>query len=110
MQEKHQKLSRSPLAGLEEAPAADLDRLTDREREVLAGIASGQTNTQIARALDISVGTVRKHVEHILGRLGVASRTAAAVCYITGSGPELAPSWTAALATVTGRAPGPSRA
>jgi DNA-binding NarL/FixJ family response regulator len=67
---------------------------------VLARIASGQTNAQIARALDISAGTVRKHVEHILARLGVRSRTAAAVCYITAVAPHQGPSWTAVLASL----------
>jgi DNA-binding CsgD family transcriptional regulator len=92
-----QALSRSPLAGLDDALPAPLDRLTDRERDVLARIASGHTNAQIARALDISAGTVRKHVEHILSRLGVPSRTAAAVCYITGSAPPRTAPWTAVL-------------
>jgi len=96
-----QALSRSPLAGRDDVPVVPLDRLTDRERDVLARVASGQTNAQIARTLDISVGTVRKHVEHILCRLEVPSRTAAAVCYITGSAPQRAPSWTAALSSVT---------
>jgi DNA-binding CsgD family transcriptional regulator len=96
-----QALSRSPLAVRDDAPAVPLDRLTDRERDVLARVASGQTNAQIARSLDISVGTVRKHVEHILCRLEVPSRTAAAVCYITGSAPQQAPPWTAALSSVT---------
>ena len=93
-------LSRSPLAGRDNVPPAPLDRLTDRERDVLARVASGQTNAQIARALDISAGTVRKHVEHILDRLGVPSRTAAAVCYITGSAPAQTPPWTAVLPSV----------
>lgn len=95
-----QALSRSRLDGIEPVPAAPLDQLTSRERDVLARIASGQTNAQIARALDISPGTVRKHVEHILARLGVRSRTAAAVCYLTGAAPRPARSWTAQLASI----------
>lgn len=51
--------------------------LTPRELEVLQRIASGDTNDQIATRLDISEGTVRKHVEHILRKLGVRNRTAA---------------------------------
>jgi len=95
-----QALSGSLPAGPGDVPPAPLDRLTDRERDVLARVAAGQTNAQIARALDISVGTVRKHVEHILDRLGVPSRTAAAVCYITGSAPAREASWTAVLPSV----------
>lgn len=77
--------------------AAALERVTDRQREILAQLAAGATNAQIALALDISTGTVRKHVEHILRRLGLSTRTAAAVWYITAStAPEASP-WTASL-------------
>jgi DNA-binding CsgD family transcriptional regulator len=62
-----------------------LGRLTDRQRDILAHVAAGRTNAQVALALDISVGTVRKHLEHILRRLEVTTRTAAAACFITGS-------------------------
>jgi DNA-binding CsgD family transcriptional regulator len=89
-----------PPASRAGTPAAAIDRLTARERDVLARIASGQTNAQVARALDISAGTVRKHVEHILARLGVPSRTAAAVCYITAAAPHQGTSWTAVLASL----------
>jgi len=53
--------------------------LTARELEVLDLIAQGLTNGQIAEELVISQSTVRRHVEHVLAKLGVASRTAAAV-------------------------------
>ena len=49
--------------------------LTDRERDVLAHVARGETNKQIARALAISPATVKVHVERIIGKLGVADRT-----------------------------------
>ena len=52
-------------------------RLTPRQWELLRLLAAGHTNTQIARQLGISEGTVRTHLEHIYGKLGVSSRTAA---------------------------------
>jgi DNA-binding NarL/FixJ family response regulator len=56
-----------------------LDRLTPREREVLQLIARGLPNKQIARELDLSERTVKTHVGHVLGKLGVADRTQAAL-------------------------------
>jgi DNA-binding NarL/FixJ family response regulator len=53
--------------------------LTPREREVLQFVARGQTNQQIARELTLSVSTIKTHVEHIIGKLGVSDRTQAAV-------------------------------
>jgi DNA-binding CsgD family transcriptional regulator/tetratricopeptide (TPR) repeat protein len=52
--------------------------LTRREREVLAAVAAGRTNRQIAEALFISESTAGVHVSNILGKLGVATRTEAA--------------------------------
>lgn len=53
--------------------------LTAREHEVLQLVAQGRTNGEIAEELVISLSTVRRHVEHLLAKVGVASRTAAAV-------------------------------
>jgi LuxR family maltose regulon positive regulatory protein len=50
---------------------------TPRELEVLAHIAGGDSNKHIARALDLSLHTVKRHVANILGKLGVRSRTQA---------------------------------
>ena len=47
------------------------------ELEVLRLIAEGLANTQIAARLYIEVGTVKRHINHIFGKLGVASRTQA---------------------------------
>jgi DNA-binding NarL/FixJ family response regulator len=55
------------------------ERLTPREREVLNLIAEGKTNREIAAQLSLSVGTVKIHVEHIIGKMGVSDRTQAAV-------------------------------
>jgi DNA-binding CsgD family transcriptional regulator len=54
------------------------DGLTDREREVLALIADGHTNREIAERLFIAQKTVSVHVSNILAKLGVSSRTQAA--------------------------------
>jgi len=51
--------------------------LSAREREVLDHVAEGQTNDQIAYALQISSQTVRKHLENAFDKLGVHTRTAA---------------------------------
>jgi DNA-binding CsgD family transcriptional regulator len=51
--------------------------LTDREREILELVAAGKTNAQIAEAIWIAPGTVRKHLENVYEKLGVHSRTAA---------------------------------
>jgi DNA-binding CsgD family transcriptional regulator len=69
-----------PRPGAEPAPArlAEPFGLTPREREVLALLADGRTNSQIALALFISVKTVGIHVSNILAKLGVASRVEAA--------------------------------
>lgn len=58
---------------------AGLDALTAREREVLAQIAEGRTNRQIARLLQMSEKTVKTHVSSVLAKLGVADRTQAAL-------------------------------
>jgi len=52
-------------------------QLTTRQKDLLQLVAAGYTNTQIARRLGISEGTVRTHLENIYDRLGVSSRTAA---------------------------------
>jgi DNA-binding CsgD family transcriptional regulator len=55
-------------------------RLTPRQKDLLHLLAAGHTNTQIARRLGISEGTVRTHLENIYERLHVSSRTAAVTC------------------------------
>lgn len=69
-------LRATPLPGRE----ADLARLlTPREQDVVGLIAEGLTNKEIGRRLAISPATVKAHVERIIGKLGVADRTQAAV-------------------------------
>ena len=55
-------------------------KLTEREMEVLSWVARGKANWAISRILDLSPGTVRKHLQNIYAKLGVENRTAAAIC------------------------------
>jgi DNA-binding NarL/FixJ family response regulator len=59
--------------------AAGIESLTGREREVLAEIAQGRSNREIARALTVSEKTVKAHVSAVLAKLGVQDRTQAAL-------------------------------
>jgi DNA-binding NarL/FixJ family response regulator len=52
-------------------------RLSERETEVLASVARGLSNREIARSLHLSEATVKTHLIHIFNKLGVADRTAA---------------------------------
>ena len=60
-------------------PVAGLDALTIREREVLAELAHGRSNREIARPLPVSEKTVKTHVSSVLAKLGVQDRTQAAL-------------------------------
>ncbi len=51
--------------------------LSSRQAEVLARVALGRTNAQVAADLHVSARTVQKHLENIYDRLGVRSRSAA---------------------------------
>jgi LuxR family maltose regulon positive regulatory protein len=70
------------LAALEPEPATGpsplVEPLTEREREVLALMAAGLSNRQIADELVVALGTVKAHLHNIFGKLGVQSRTEAA--------------------------------
>jgi DNA-binding NarL/FixJ family response regulator len=66
----------APPAPSATGPLADL---TERELEVLGLLAQGKTNRQIAESLTITPNTVKKHVDHVLQKLGVGTRSAAAV-------------------------------
>lgn len=65
------------LLGTSQPPAAEPDMLTPGEIKVLELLAHGQSNKEIARALNVAEQTIKTHVSHILKKLGTPSRTQA---------------------------------
>ena len=61
------------------ATSARLERLTDREREVLAAIGRGYNNTEISEQLFIGSATVKSHVNSVFSKLGLRDRAQAVV-------------------------------
>jgi len=55
-------------------PAPPIDPLTDREEQVLATVARGLTNTEIAAELYITLSTVKTHIASLMAKLGVRNR------------------------------------
>ena len=68
-------LVRDYLSGEREAAVDALDGLTDREQEVLAHLAEGASNQDIAETLNISPKTVARHRENIMRKLNLHSRS-----------------------------------
>jgi len=64
--------------------------LTPRERQVLAMVAQGLTNSEVSKRLDVTVHAVKFHLASIYRKLGVGNRAEAAVTYVL-SRPELSP-------------------
>jgi DNA-binding NarL/FixJ family response regulator len=69
----------APLVQPRERAPAPAEELTAREREVLQLLAAGLANKAVAQRLGISEHTVKFHVNALLGKLGVQSRTEAVV-------------------------------
>ncbi|MCC6614157.1 MAG: hypothetical protein IT320_11815 [Anaerolineae bacterium] len=69
--EQRMKPSAMPL------PESPFEALTEREREVLALVAEGYSNTEIAGKLYLSVGTIKRHIANVYIKLGAESRTQA---------------------------------
>ena len=59
-----------------------MDKLTQRETEVLKLITMGFDNTEISRKMYISTHTVKAHIEHIYSKLGVHNRLQAVIKYL----------------------------
>jgi len=68
-------LVRDYLSGERETPAGAVDGLTEREQEVLAHLADGASNQDIADTLNISPKTVARHRENIMHKLNLHSRS-----------------------------------
>ncbi|EBB2301248.1 DNA-binding response regulator [Salmonella enterica] len=62
-----------------ELESRDIKALSARQREILQMLAAGESNKQIGRALNISTGTVKAHLESLYRRLDVKNRTQAAM-------------------------------
>jgi len=73
------KLANLLQFGAQEQPRDKSVKLTEREREILQHLATGKSNKEIARSLNISHDTVKLHVRHILAKLNLTSRVEAAV-------------------------------
>ncbi len=71
------KIPPSPMAATAEAQPAPTERLTNREYEILAFVASGMSNKEIAHAVHLSRYTVETHIRHIYRKLSVTTRTKA---------------------------------
>lgn len=65
-----------PVPAPDNMPDEKAGALTPRQHEVLAHIAAGKSNKQIATLLDVSLGTVKFHVSEVFRQLGVRNRTA----------------------------------
>ena len=74
-----QALGSDPATPAPAGAADPIHSLSPREREILAHIARGASNKEVARALGIAEATVKIHVQHILRKLGLGSRVQAAV-------------------------------
>lgn len=68
----------TPVSQEESVDSVPFSRLSDDERRVLQHLSAGARNKEIARALDIPLSTVKTHVRHILGKMGVETRQQAA--------------------------------
>ena len=74
------KLVSQLLSGAQrDEPASDLDKLTPREKDIIACLARGESNKMIARTLDLAESTVKIHVQNVLKKLKLSSRVQAAV-------------------------------
>ncbi len=75
-----------PFIDIHRAANDPLAGLTAREHELLASLAGGRTNAQIAADMDISLNTVKFHLKNLYGKLTVHNRAQAVACYLKARG------------------------
>jgi len=75
-----ERVTRQPASNMPDGKL--ISQLSDREREVLRLLATGLSNTEIARTLFLSEGTVKNYVSALFSKLGVTDRTQAAILAI----------------------------
>lgn len=75
-----------PFMDLSRSGSDPFSSLTAREQELLASLARGRTNQQIATDLSISLNTVKFHLKNLYGKLDVKNRAQAVACYLNASG------------------------
>lgn len=77
-----------PYVDLESLGRSPLDILTTRERELLAALANGWSNLQIAARIGISENTVKYHLKNLYDKLAVNNRAMAVALYMSHQGPS----------------------
>jgi len=84
------QIARRVIAAFREPAVQGLkeSQLTSRENEILALLAQGYTNKEIASSLDCSAGTIKVHLEHIYEKLHVHCRAGATAKYLGGTAPS----------------------
>jgi DNA-binding CsgD family transcriptional regulator len=95
-----EQFSRALTSTMGDVAPAPIERLSSRQLDVLAQVAAGRTNAQIATELCIRHGTVRKHIENILRLLELRSRTAAAVAYVAAQPATPTDTWSAVVTSM----------
>lgn len=76
----------APTGSQPRSGARQGESVSDREVDVLAGVARGLTNKQIAQQLGLSPNTIKRHMTRVMQRLGLPTRSAAAVWYMAVGG------------------------
>lgn len=69
----------------ETSAPAGAERLTPRERQVIALVCEGLSNQELAARLGVSQGTIRRHTSSIYAKLGAANRAQAAAIWVVGT-------------------------